>query len=305
MPSNPALQSATQESLSRLAGWETLEVAGRDAAAFLQRQTMNDVAALRQTGGAQWSGILSAKGRLQALFICARLSDERYWLISPDLPAAALGDLLQRYVLRSKLSLTVRVEVLAAGCWQPGDAAQEWHPVECRSVADDSLEIHLPSETGGRLLRLGTDCARITSESDAAINERWRLDDLRCGLPRLALDQQESWTPHMLGLQRLDAFSLKKGCYPGQEIVARTHYLGRSKRGLQRFDAESAIPEGAPVVDIDGSEVGNTICNASWRDHHTALLIIAADAQPKAARTSAGVLLFPKPFACAVSRQPA
>ena len=60
---------------------------------------------------------------------------------------------------------------------------------------------------------------------------------MRHGLPRLPASQREQWTPQQLALDRLAAYSVKKGCYPGQEIVARTHFLGKAKRSLQCFSA--------------------------------------------------------------------
>ena len=63
--------------------------------------------------------------------------------------------------------------------------------------------------------------------------------DLEHGLPRLPASQAEHWTPQQLSLERLGAFSVKKGCYPGQEIVARTHFLGKAKRGLALLEGSS------------------------------------------------------------------
>jgi folate-binding protein YgfZ len=112
---------------------------------------------------------------------------------------------------------------------------------------------------------------RITAAetaSDDALASRWRAFDLQHGLPRLHADQAEAWTPQQLSLDRLRAFSVKKGCYPGQEIVARTHFLGQVKRALARLQGTGigqlgdVVSEG-PVTEADKASVraiGKLIC---------------------------------------------
>ena len=82
----------------------------------------------------------------------------------------------------------------------------------------------------------------------------------------------------MLSLERLSAFSLKKGCYPGQEIVARTHYLGQSKRTLRCFRGEG-LAVAAGVTDVNGTSVGSVIGVAT--DERTALAVCSRDADPE------------------------
>ena len=94
--------------------------------------------------------------------------------------------------------------------------------------------------------------------------------DIEHGLPRLSETQSELWTPQMLSLERLGAFSLKKGCYPGQEIVARTHYLGQAKRHIRLVRADHLEIED-PVFRAE-EKVGNLICVSSGRDMGLALL---------------------------------
>lgn len=79
----------------------------------------------------------------------------------------------------------------------------------------------------------------------------WRLDNLRAGIPDIRTAQSESFTPHMLNLDLQDAISFDKGCYTGQEIVARTHYRGATKRRMFRFESETPVAEGHDVLDGD------------------------------------------------------
>src|SRR5688572_10952126 len=96
-----------------LSGFSLLEIRGADAAVFLQAQTMNDVAGL-EPGQWQWNGWLTPKGRVVALFALLRVAPEHFLAVLPDFPAAELQLRLQRFVFRSKLSLRVAEDWLAA-----------------------------------------------------------------------------------------------------------------------------------------------------------------------------------------------
>ena len=91
--------------------------------------------------------------------------------------------------------------------------------------------------------------------------EEWLLDNLKSGRPEVWQAQSEAFTPHMLNLDLIGAISFDKGCYPGQEIVARTHYRGATKRRTHRFEAARPVAVGARVSDgeRDIGEVLNAI----------------------------------------------
>jgi folate-binding protein YgfZ len=101
--------------------------------------------------------------------------------------------------------------------------------------------------------------------------------DMQHGLPRLPNSQSEAWTPQMLSLERLNAFSLKKGCYPGQEIVARTHYLGQSKRELLCLKGHE-LEIGASVTNVGGAAIGTVVAVAP--SGNMALAVCARQHEP-------------------------
>ncbi len=103
--------------------------------------------------------------------------------------------------------------------------------------------LDMGGEGGGRTLRISGE----RGVEDAAAVARWDAFDLRHGLPRLPPSQAEQWTPQQLSLERLRAFSVKKGCYPGQEIVSRTHFLGKAKRGLVLLEGDTPFEAGSEV----------------------------------------------------------
>ena len=108
--------------------------------------------------------------------------------------------------------------------------------------------------------------ARTATQKDLGIEttvDDWLLENLRAGLPEIWLPQSEKFTPHMLNLDMLDIVSLDKGCYPGQEIVARTHFRGASKRRCLRFESMEPLSPGDKISDgqRDVGEIVNAIGN--------------------------------------------
>lgn len=252
-----------QSGLAMLDGFTVLEAEGPDAGAFLQAQCMNDVAALA-VGQWQWNGWLSPKGRVIALFALLRAEDRRFLAVLPDYPAEEFRTQLQRYVFRSKLRLASDGAWCVAGAMSPNP-----------ETPDVGWRMRLPSGDQTRELCVLPQGVLSLAPVDVQWNAGWRAADIACGFPRLDRDQRESWTPQMLSLDRFNAYSLKKGCYPGQEIVARTHYLGQAKRGLIRIEG-GALSAGRPLsAEANGTAIGEIVCTTV--DGNQALAVAALE----------------------------
>ena len=255
-----------------LPGFSLLACTGPEAAAFLQAQTMNDLRALAP-GQWQWNGWLSPKGRLHCLFALWRRADHDFLAILPDFPAAELQPLLQRYVFRSKLKLAVEELLEVRGEFAAAPAPGE----RDLAIADGpGWRFDFGGESLGRHLLL-VPRGDGDAGDDAGFDAAWREADLLLGFPRLDAGQREAWTPQMLSLERLGAFSLSKGCYPGQEIVARTHYLGQAKRELALLEGEG-MQAGAMVADAAGGKLGTVVSSA--REGGLALAVLQAGRAP-------------------------
>ena len=257
-----------------LPGFSLLACTGPEAAAFLQAQTMNDVRTLAP-GRWQWNGWLSAKGRVQALFALWQRRDEDFLAILPDFPAFELQPLLQRYVFRSKLRLAVEdgMEVRGALATAAGAGTRD------EAIADGpGWRFDFGGEGLARQLLL-VPSGDGSAEDAPGFEAAWREADLELGLPRLDAQQREAWTPQMLSLQRLQAFSLAKGCYPGQEIVARTHYLGQAKRELALLAGEG-MAAGGTVADAEGRNLGTIVSTARAGGLALAVLQAGRDSGP-------------------------
>ncbi|HEU4773106.1 MAG TPA: folate-binding protein [Lysobacter sp.] len=257
-----------------LPGHRVLAFQGRDAIAFAQAQFMNDVAAL-DAGQWQWNGWLTPKGRVIALFALLRRDEETLWLLLPDADPETLAARLRGFLFRSKVTIAVRDDLQISGQFvHPVTAADSaaGNPESNRIMlaADGSVELDMGGENASRQLR-------ISPAMDAAVDQaaaaQWQLADLEHGLPRLDASQVEQWTPQQLSLERLHGFSIKKGCYPGQEIVARTHFLGKAKRGLALLEADALVATGADVIAADAT-LGRIVASASAGDRHVALAVL-------------------------------
>lgn len=284
MPDNPRSSAPAPFALP---GHQLLCLAGRDAVAFAQAQFMNEVAAL-PAGHWQWNGWLTPKGRVVALFALLKLDVQTLWLLLPDADPAELAARLSRYVLRSKVALTVP-GLAAAGCFAA--------PVQARGAllapdVDGGVELDMGGAGGPRRLRIGGAPAAV----DHAALMDWDRADLAHGLPRLPAQQAEHWTPQQLSLERLHAYSVKKGCYPGQEIVARTHFLGQAKRGLARFHAHAPVEAGA-AVEADGRGIGTVVCARG-----PALLAVVALEAPGEGAQAGGVSVAAEPLLDGLAR---
>ena len=176
--------------------------------------------------------------------------------------------------------------------------AQGAHIAHASGDNVDSVELDFGGEAGARSLRIGTGTSagrRPDSDASARGPVRWSEFDLAHGLPRLPIAQSEAWTPQMLSLERLNAFSLRKGCYPGQEIVARTHYLGQAKRALVRI-AGTSLHAGNALT-VAGQAIGTVVSAAGTE----AVAVVSAD-RPDHAWDCDGVPCRPLPLLAGLAR---
>ena len=281
MPDNPQTPKALWFSLF---DHRLVAISGRDAVAFAHAQTMNDVVALGD-GEWHWNGWLTPKGRVIALFALLRLDADTLWLVLPDADADAFVAQLRRFVFRSKVTIAVRGDLRVTGRLQASDLASGNHWVSDFSAGNpaenaaespaQTIELDLSGDLGaghsGRSLRIGPSAE---APLDSIGPEHWRRADLEHGWPRLDASQAEQWTPQQLSLERLRAYSVKKGCYPGQEIVARTHFLGQAKRGLALLRSATPLSAGAELTSGD-AKVGTVVSTAG----DTALAVVSLDLQ--------------------------
>ncbi|HAI59037.1 MAG TPA: hypothetical protein DCM32_04060, partial [Xanthomonadaceae bacterium] len=264
--------------LPRITDIAVVRITGPEAEAFAQSQFMSDVSGL-PVGHWHWSGWLSAKGRVQALFALARPAPGDLLLLLLDQPADAFCAALGRFVLRRRVRVAPAPELAVHAAFD-GDAA--WainaEPDALRHGPQGSLGLDCSGDGGSRIGWIsahgGANRSRAELAEDAAATARWRAEDLRHGLPRAKTTGELAFTPHMLSLDRLKAFSVRKGCYPGQEIVARTHFIGQAKRQAWWLEG-AALASAQPVHSPDGRVIGEVV--AATGEGRGALAVLALE----------------------------
>ncbi len=234
---------------------------GPDAETFLQGQFTNDI---RQVSAAraQLSAYCNPKGRMFAIFLIVKIHDA-YLL---QLPAALAENTLKRlrmFVMRSKVKLeTVSPDLLATGLSGPDaevllKAVLPAVPAAAYDTvsADGLTAVRLPGPqprfeiiaTAAKQIALWQ--ALLAQGAKPAGAGAWSWLDIQAGLPMILPGTVEEFVPQMSNLDAINGVSFTKGCYPGQEIVARMHYLGRLKQRMVRMHADVAVPPspGTPV----------------------------------------------------------
>jgi hypothetical protein len=257
-----------------LAEYGLITVSGEAGATFLHGQLTQDVEHLRP-GMAQWAGYCSAKGRLMATLRTWRAGDEVRLLLSRPL-ARPIAKRLSMFVLRAKAKVidTSDASVVFGLIGEPAVRAAIASttispPAPEASVVDAGLElVGLPAmphdETGALprwLLIVPADQAASTwtrlSATASPISARaWRRSEVLAGVPRIVPGTSEHFVPQMVNFESVDGVSFTKGCYPGQEIVARSQYLGKLKRRMFLGTGHGDLPVPGQDVHtlIDGAE---------------------------------------------------
>ncbi|HWX67790.1 MAG TPA: folate-binding protein [Rhodanobacter sp.] len=238
---------------------ETLLIEGADAMAFAHAQFSSKVSSLA-VGQWQFSAWLDPQGRVRALFHLARLADDRYLLLLRGGSAATIVEALQRFVFRSKLSLTAL----------PPRALGSGPALPLYAIHDDPDALSLGCETHS---------LRITASGSG--DDAWQLPQLHAGWPWLPTQALNELLPAALSLQRLQAVAIDKGCYPGQEIVARLHFRGGHKRHLHCVTLSQTAHAG-DVLRSDDREVGYVLDVITTHDRITAFVVLTDDVAAQA-----------------------
>ncbi len=257
-----------------------IEVSGEDALAFLQGQLTND-ASLASAERAQWTGHCTAKGRLLFIFLLWQ-GRQSFLLQLPRALREAAQKRIGMYVLRSKVKLADASDRFAsiglAGEQAPSllralGIEPPRQPLEIVNTAKLSV-IALPRERY-LLLAPASEKPALTANADVLA---WRRLEIEAGIPRMSAATQDQFVPQMVNLDLIGGVSFNKGCYTGQEIVARTHYLGKVKRRMLRMRAPAgASPQaGDPLFSaaLPGQPAGMVVNAVPTPDGGAELLAV-------------------------------
>lgn len=258
----------------RLTQYGVIRASGVDAISFLQAQLSNDLTELHAER-AQLACYCTPQGRVLATLLLWRDGADVLMLLAAAL-TAPIAQRLARYVLRAKATITPAPDLALVGATSTDAMA---------ALLDVPVDAQLPDMSvravpGGQCLALRPQlwlaallpdaAAALVGRPGAASPADWDLARIRAGIPMVTGPTQDEFVPQMLNLERLGAISFTKGCYPGQEIVARAQYRGEVKRRLYRLrldrggalagqeifaqEAAGTVVDAAPTAD-GGSEM--------------------------------------------------
>ena len=275
--------------IAKLERYGLLHAAGDDARAFLHAQLTNDIEHLA-AGQARYAGWCSAKGRLLATFLVVPYSGGFLLQLARDL-APAIAKRLSMYILRSKVKLAdVSGAWTQFGVWGADGGA----PL---SVREQDGAVTVAIEPGRSLvLAEGAAAGRYAPALSA---DDWALAEVRAGRPLIEQPTQDQFVPQMVNYELTGGVDFHKGCYPGQEIVARAQYRGEVKRRMYRLRGAVLEPGQDLYSDDAPGQPSGMVVNAAG-DESLAVLqtsAIEAKAAIRAQPQAAPLELLPLPYA--------
>lgn len=264
-----------------------LSVRGVDAAKFLQGQltcNLNYVSHDQSTLGAR----CNPKGRMQSSFRLVLQGDGFLLSMARSLVEKQLVEIrkfamFSKSVLEDESTSWVQLGLIGADSIlpelgielpaTPGAVVQHNQMLAIR-VSPSLAELWLPATDAPCTIR------QLAAGIEQKDRNAWQLELIRCGLGHVTEDSYESYIPQMLNLPALDAVSFKKGCYSGQEIVARMQYLGKQKRHMLRFTApgDELPAAGTALLLADGGKAGEVVSAARSTEGIELLAVVQTDA---------------------------
>ena len=275
--------NADRNSISALPYLTCIEVTGTDASTFLQGQLSCDINRLTESNSF-FSAFCNAKGRTITTFIIIKTTSGFLLVLPAELIDKVIKK-LQMYILRSDVQVKDMSDQLCIlGVNTLSADTLENAPIEAFSIYQNkNIYIKLPLNSHRYLVisdpaQAITLWTHLTTNSHFIVNtaESWAENDLSAGVPWLTLETTEQFIPQMLNIDKLGGISFNKGCYTGQEIIAKTHYLGKVKRELflAYCDRIENITTDTQIITDNNEQVVGKILSLQNNGQQTKLLIV-------------------------------
>jgi folate-binding protein YgfZ len=261
----------------------TIKVEGDDRVQFLQGQLTQDINLISQNK-ALYAGFCNPKGRVLAFMLCYLNHESIHIQIDSSVQEFILQK-LRMYILRSKVSLNLVNETFTCIGFVGSKA------LLAKKIQPPKNYLDIIQSDGIMIMRLGIDDDRYQlmgetskindfmklnfSEYSSMSFDDWNNLNILDGIPEIYPTTQEAFIPQSLNMDLIEGINFKKGCYTGQEIVARTHYLGRVKRRMYRAFIKSQVDlnPGDQILNKNGEEIGQLVRSAKQNGDKTNMLI--------------------------------
>jgi folate-binding protein YgfZ len=275
-PANEEIKMASEGNiLADLSSTSILKVSGTDAETFLQSQLTNDIKKIDQAT-CQLSAYCTAKGRMLALFRIFKKDDDFYLLVESQL-AEMVQKKLRMYVLRAKVTIDLLSNWAVIGV--SGEDALRNLKYLCNELSAENNSVcntdfvSILCVNGykpryilvGDIESLSNAWEKLSDDTGSTGHHAWQWLDIMSGTPVIKQENSETFVPQMTNLELINGVNFKKGCYPGQEIVARMQYLGKLKQRMFRLHAaDASIPQ-----------AGDKIFSSSFQNQSAGTVVVA------------------------------
>ncbi len=264
----------TNPVLSPLTRYATLEITGEDRETFLHGQLINDLQLL-DPGHCHYSGWCNPKGQVITTLLVVNTPSSYLLIVRLDQKDYLLKR-LRMFVLRANVAINDLTEscpligmshidagLLSDSIGLPAAGAMHTYKDGFLFTLPDSSGrtlLSAPADTISAMLDNGIDNVEMIGE------QAWELQTIQSGIPWIGQANQERFLPQMLNMDQFNAMSYQKGCYPGQEVIARLHYRGEVKKRLQLISSAGLLEEGMLLNSTDGNHVGTIVNSVKHHD---------------------------------------
>jgi len=284
IPYTPINQEKEHHTLAALTHLSTIKVTGSDAKSFLQGQLTCDINELTESKSF-FAAFCSAKGRTISTLLVIKRSDD-FLLVLPTELLKKVSQKLQMYIMRSDVQLQNMQDeycLLGVNSLTPDTFASTPQQDFDVQHKNDSTYIKFPLRDN-RYLIISTVPQAILLWTNLTVNDAlipcspslWIEQDICAGIPWLSIENSEEYIPQMLNIDKLGGISFTKGCYTGQEIIARTHYLGKAKRELFLASCKnlSPITVDTPIITNINEQIIGKVLSLQSNGEQTNMLTV-------------------------------
>ena len=250
-------------SIARLTNTAALEICGTDALVFLQGQLSQNIASIEQ-GQSAFAGLSNPKGRLLCVCHVYKFKENGFWVILPITLSENVKTHFTKYIMRSKVSIEIKKDLVLYGAWN--NAVLE---CEHKFIMFEHCDLIIGINN--------TAISPITLVNES----EWHFEKIQQGIPDIVPETQEHFVAQMLNLDRLNGISFDKGCYTGQEIIARMQHLGRIKRRMLLVTIKEAQMPG-DKIQLGEKNIGEIVNVSNSGSAHLALAVMQMDQLNKA-----------------------
>ncbi len=242
-----------------------LQVFGKDAALFLQGQLTQNVLTLNEQK-AQYALYCTKEGRVKANVILFKKQNHFYLILSEDLKEKIQND-LKKYILRSQVQIECENKKIIGRFETQNRDFLNVENDEIDFVENTKIIIEKENNLNNNLNE------NLNENEKKELFSKWKFLEIKNRLPWIFLKTTELFTPQMLSMEKL-AVNFQKGCYIGQEVISRTHYLGKTKRKVFALKSNFCLNVNDGILNKQNEKCGSILYSVKYQNQYFALAVL-------------------------------